>query len=294
MTVDTFERADVEQLFAAELQLSQRAMDLTAELETAEAAAGEATLQAALGTKGDGKAVSRVAAIRAEIDATEHAIVAARTRRAAAIPSVFRAEAAVVREQAAPLQAEIDERQARTDELLAALYEHEGVVFVPDRPDSELVRTQVRNGATVTFAVPKTDGLRAEVATIEHQAQQIDARGVERSGHLTASSRDDLMARLCAWDPLKIAPELSAALTWFDQAARAEQSRRVSSPSSMHGLLAPDAPVVAELVWRDGVIDPTRSRVVLPTPGTIDEDAYRIATGQPTEPAWHPAIAAAD
>lgn len=239
-------RATVGQYRDAELALIERRAAIERELETARQDAADAMLAAIIDGR-DAPASARVAALRDELAAIASAADQARRRRVEAIGAAWRAEAAALREQAATLRQEIEARQARTDELLAALEAHEGVRYVPYRPDG---RGAV--GSPLVIVVPATDGKRRELADLERRAEELEARRVPDRGHVTAETRDALIAALRGWEAFALAPALEDALAWFDTAA-ASWTRRTPQGEP--------APFTAELVWTDGRVDPARSRL---------------------------------
>ena len=240
-------RERVERLHAAELELEERRQALAAELEAARSDAGDAILEAVVAGR-QPASNRRAVGLREELAATDGAIGQARRRRVEAIGAAWRAEAAELRAEAVTLAKEISERQARTDELLAALEAHEGVRYVPYRP----VNTPTVPGVLRTVVIPATDWKRGELATLERRAAELEARRVSDRGHVTVATRHQLVAALRGWNPFALAPALAEALAWFDAVAATWTGRTPQGEP---------APFTAELVWRDGRVDSTRSRL---------------------------------
>src|SRR6185437_4778276 len=97
-------RARVVQLHNAEISATDHYFALQAQLVDLRVQAADAALDAAMAGKKTAPTVLRtVGAVRDEIEAVASAIEAARRQRAAAIPSVWEAEADELKEQAAAL-----------------------------------------------------------------------------------------------------------------------------------------------------------------------------------------------
>lgn len=250
-------RQHVDRLYAAERDLIVRRMALDDELAQAQEAAGDEALAAVMGEKRSERSLSRLGKLRDEMAALESAIEAARRQRLAAIPAIWRDEARDLRAQAATLQAEADQRQSRTDELLAALKEWEGCDYVPFVPDRSATVQLV--GGPVTFVtIPTTMAMRNRIAQLERRADGLERREVVMDGAIEASSREDLFRKLFDHDPLEFAPHMFSALAWYDAAAEQERDRRVRVGTDL------SRDVAVTMVWRAGEIQQDRSRVRVP------------------------------
>lgn len=234
-------RARVQQLRDAELELYDRRQKLLDDMAAATAAHGDEILDAIVSGRKP-SASRKVSQLRDEVDAIDEAVDRARHRRAEAIPDVWRAEAEEERRQATELLLEAEKRQVRTDELLAALKEHEGCDYIWDSRNRD--RPLPIEG-TLTWTVPLTERMRNQAARHSLQADQFEAREVSRQGHFEAWSRDELIERIRAWDPFMIAPNLTTVLDWFDQ-----EQAKLTRPFKQ-----------ALVFWRNGELDLKQSRV---------------------------------
>ncbi len=273
-------RAHVERLHSAEQELSRLLLSLREDLVTAEGTAGDATLEAALAGTGSVKAAtSRVTTLQAEIVATGRAIELARQRRIEAIPAVWRAEAAPLRERAAVLREQADEREVKTREMLRELEEYEGCSYVPKPPDRPSLDGGLVGGAPqiVYITVPKTEMLRREAAGLEYQAETIQAQTVALSGYVSASSREELLAQLEARGPMQIVPAMHDLLEWLEPALEAvrEHRRKAQAQADVHPAFRAESPIPASVYWTEGKLDTRRSYV-----GT-DRDRESIRFGAP-------------
>ncbi len=274
-------RATVQKLYDAEMRLSKQLPRLQQDLVEAEAAAGDSLLDAALDGKGGAAkaATSRVAQLRAEIDATQKAIASARQRRIAAIPRVWEAQARPLREQATALREQAAQHEIRTNELLQELQEHEGCSYVPEPPPRPSLEGGLVGGAPqiVYITVPKTEMLRREAAGLEYQAETIQAQTVALSGYVSASSREELMEALEGRGPMQIVPAMHDLLEWLEPALEVvrEHRRKAQAQAEVHPAFRADAPVPASIYWTEGKLDTRRSHV-----GT-DRDRESMRFGAP-------------
>jgi DNA repair exonuclease SbcCD ATPase subunit len=168
-----------------DLEAQQKAKE--GELEGLEASAGDEVLAAVV--EGDGAArsqevASAIALKRAEVDTTMRAAEAARRQLKGARIQVLLADATDLRKRAAKLREEAAERRKKTDELLAALKEHEGCEYIPKPPDRPSLGDTLSGGApTVIYRIiPQTDLMLQEVAGYEHQAAALEAQAGQHTG----------------------------------------------------------------------------------------------------------------
>ncbi len=263
-------RALVQRLYEAERDLSRRLLALREDLAAAESTAGDATLEVALAGTGSAKAAtSRVESLRAEIDATERATSAARRQRLEAIPRLWAAEAAPLREQAEALRTQADQHQARTHELLQLLQDHEGPPYQAVERFGLWHRledgTLVPDGEAGLY-VTKTQRLREQADALERQAATIESQAVQLNGYISAGNRSELLAALESRGPLQLAPTLPDVLAWLDSAEAKERERRrriQAASGTVHPRLHPSADLPISLHWVDGRVDTQRSRVGL-------------------------------
>lgn len=222
-------KAQVQQLRDAELALEDQLVTARADLAAAREREASAALSAVLDGASGRTAGDSAAKITERIHALTGAIGTARAQRVAAIPPVWAAEAAALREQAVTIEAQATDHEARTQELLEELRTHAGCTFTPG-------------------GVTRGRLLQVEAAGLAARAAALEARTVVQGGRIAAGSRDELIAAITSWDAMKLAPTLSEALAWLDQVAGPE--------------VPPGASVT--LVWRDGEIDPSASVVTRP------------------------------
>jgi hypothetical protein len=192
-------RADLEAAHEAalvELQRHREALT-TAERQLDEAAAafdetwtgsGEKILDA---PQAGARISKRLAQLRDQGDLAELAIEAARPRVAAAETAFVRAEAAVYEHEARIAAAALAEHQARTDELLAQLREHEGE-YVPAWQSRGITRgaDSVTLDERPAAGPPKSSELRRAVTLAEHRARILRdlAEGVDPAPALASQA----------------------------------------------------------------------------------------------------------
>lgn len=267
-------RAEVERLFAVEQEWSAKRIAAAAQVAEAERSAGAAALDGS----DAGRVAGRIAGLRAELDVADHAIAEARARRETAVRAVWAAEAGLLRTRAATLRAEAAEREVRTRQLLDALAEHEGVEYAPVRP----IAPPVMRGAdgapvggvlTVFVPMPRTALLREEADGLERAAAARSAQQVARAGQVVAQDPDQLRADLATLGPMQLAPVAHAVEAWLAAGLERDRERRARLAPGP-GYVGYRAPLVLQLVWRDGAIDPDRSRIG-PPPGWNEEDEER-------------------
>lgn len=159
---------------------AERAAARVAEVEAtlakwaAEESAATAELDDLRGRVGDevlddeaaaGRLAEQMAALRTRADIAHVAAVAAERRLEVARRDLCRAWAGQLRADAERLRRTADERQRRTEALLAQLAEHEGVPYGP--------RARVVANAAVSPPT-RTEGLRLEAAHLDAQAVELD------------------------------------------------------------------------------------------------------------------------
>jgi hypothetical protein len=249
-------RDEVARLHAAEREMTTRLIQLRAEIEAAKPAAAEATLRAQLaGTVSttSSQAAKSLARLREEAERLDAAVDLCRERRAQAIPAVYRHEAAGLREQAATIRVEADERRTKSMALLQELQDLEGVRFnAPAAPPP-----MMRAGIESIYPLPKSQLQREEADKLAMQAAVIEGRPVARQGTVDAPDVDSLLAMLA--DPMVIAPRLDNVREWATR-------RSAAALEHSHGR----RPIATlRLVWGSGVIDEAASRVAL-QPEAVD------------------------
>jgi hypothetical protein len=259
-------RTVVVKLRQAELTLSDRLASLVAGLADLEHAAGAATLGDLLGEYADDvrEAFNTLARAQIEVRAVEAAIGQARDQHRAAILSVWAAEAVPLRSRAATLRSEADERQVKTDALLAELTEWEGCQYAPVYPQRPLADPGILGGApsVVYVQMPRTQALRREADGLDQQATALGERRVVDRGSLNGETADELLALVRDMDPMQIGPTLADAEAWLRPAYDTQRARidRATDPQQ----IGYGGTVAIELVWADGKVDQQRSRARVP------------------------------
>jgi hypothetical protein len=197
------------------------------------------------------------------------AVDAARERRRAAVVERWKAEARPLRAEATRLREQADRHRVRTDELLAALYEHEGCAYEPTYRPAPLDLVGLVDPAAVDPRLPATAQLRARADALDARAGILETREVPDAGQVArAPSVDDLVEDIDRLDALQVGPRLDHVAEWGAPAFEAVRSRseRLLPAEEGHG----DA-VVLNVFWRDGRIDEQRSRAYLePPPAPIE------------------------
>mgnify|MGYP001346272734 CR=1 FL=1 len=229
-------RVLVERLFKAELDLSTERQAKGEALARAEAQAGTDILQIHLAGQGDrATVVSLVAALRGEIGVLDKAIEAARRRRLAAIPQVWRAEADAKRAEAHKLHEEADTRQGKTERLLRELADFEGCAYAPEGPAAHSRPVASLGGAPAVVIVPtpRTELLRQQAQSLEREAVQLEAKRPVTSGYVRAESRQEALGSLASRpDGAKASPNACGGLPGRWRGPRARDSQPALRASS--------------------------------------------------------------
>lgn len=249
-------KEQVTKLMEAERRLSERLAVKQAELAAAGGDLGESTLKAELaGAAVDLGLLRCVSDLRAEVDATQQAIDAARRERLSAIPLVWRAEASELVEKAEKLEGEANSRQEKTDKLLAQLEEWEGVRYVPSRPGdhSPLLGNQQGGAPTViTVAVPKTDYLRLEATQLRERAAALETKRPVRSGRATGASAKELLGSVLG-DPMVLGPTAASVLAWTaEQEAKHGAESAALRHKNHEGWETRNNPIRYTIIWKNG------------------------------------------
>jgi hypothetical protein len=250
--------AEVARLQAVEVRYSELARQKTQERRLLEDHAGddvagfdEATIFTAARERAD--AIIRVSV---DVDAATRAAEAARMQRRGSIPLIWAAEAAVLRQRAATLRREADDREPKARKLLEALQEFEACTYAPSQPPMAQYGSEGVTGGTLTvirIPTPKTTLLRQEAAQLEAQAKQLEEHRVQDWGHVSAVGADALVAEVLA-DPLMIGPSLLALQDWIEQASAAELARRARLSPGQVGYVEPETPIAFSVAWTRGVL----------------------------------------
>lgn len=200
-------RKEIARLLTAEQDLTAEFLARAAKLETLVPTVGDALLDAhlapeidsqkAIGREGAGRheLTGSIARAKAELEALESSINAARRRRAAAIRDLYKAQAADLRREAANLIGGADKRQQKTDKLLAELQAYEGCTYRPYRP-MDHVPGVAGQPQKVIVRLPQTEWMRQSAQHLETQAEALESRPVNNGGGRTAYTLDDLIALL--------------------------------------------------------------------------------------------------
>ena len=165
----TITEADDELLkaVALEQEIQEELSQLETQLAEAESTAGDRCLAAR--KVGDTKQIQKindgVLKLRNQYDVTSKTLQAARAAIKAARHEINMARGQDLRAQAAVFMEEAGKRQQKTNELLAALFEHEGIRYLQE--------PQTRGGACLegTIAESKTQKLAQEAAALIRQAE---------------------------------------------------------------------------------------------------------------------------
>jgi hypothetical protein len=256
---------EVEHWLAAELMWTAKLEERTAQRDDLKRSAGQRLVSAKPDeaddmSKGLGVAI---AALEAEIANIDLAIEATRNARREAIPHVWQAQAAQLREQAAGIEAEAEAAQHLTRAPLAELERVTGCRYVPESAVTLTELRLTRTGQTpdvVTILVPRFDQLREQAAAIRAQADQLvgpHGPKVRRDGYVTTTKPEELIA-LATADPMVMAPRIAPDLkVWVDAMVASERGRRSKLAD---GDLRQDIPTYYELTWRDEQIVKGESR----------------------------------
>lgn len=260
--------AEAARLLAVERRYSELARQKQEERRLLEDRAGEdvaefdeATIFTAARERAD--AIIRVSV---DVDAATRAVEAARLQRHGAIPLTWAAEAQVLRQRAATLRKEADEREPRARKLLEALQEFEGCSYAPAQPPMAELSGQGVTGGVLTvirIPTPRTTLLRQEAAQLEAQAKQLEERRVQDAGHVSAVGADELVAQVLA-DPLVLGPSLIALHEWIDEASTAELARRERIHPGQAGYVEPGTEIAFSVSWQHGQLDQRQCRAGVP------------------------------
>lgn len=141
---------------------------LSDELAEAERSAGIDALES-----GDAEGVGEnIATARRQLDVTRDTVHAAWEAREAAWPGLWSAEAEGLRREANRVEKQADKRAARTQELLAALEDHEGGPYAPKETS---VLTSAGYSLPSPVFTPRTAQLRKEAAAAIEEARVLEA-----------------------------------------------------------------------------------------------------------------------
>lgn len=152
----------------------------TAEAETARAELADLEARAGGEVLDDETAAERLtaslSALRSRVDVAERAASAAASRLNDARRSVLQVRAEFLREEARALRAAADQRQAKTDRLLAELSEWEGGArYIPWEPTERDVLAR----GPQEFTVPKTQAMRNRAAALDRQAGELERQAAQ-------------------------------------------------------------------------------------------------------------------
>lgn len=202
---------------------------------------------------------------RSVLDVLDRAADEVARQREAAVPLIWRAQAASKRVSEAAKRAEANERAARTQQLLADLREWEGCDYAPaGRQPGD--GGPINEGAVVVYFLPHTARLLMEAdeegrtaAILEHQELNLKA-----GGQVSASSIDALITDGLG-DGRRVFPALREVDRWALEAERAGRERlRRTREARLEGMPDPDAaPATWTLSWRGREIVTGESRVSL-------------------------------
>lgn len=151
---------------------------------------------------GDAGATTRLADLRARLEAASAAVTACDSEVESAREAVTSAEAADLEARAAESHRRADEHQEVTDGLVAQLQEHEGCPFVPQPPPTMEQLTQAGMAGLVVYT-PKTQLMRNEALDLEAQSaekrRQMQAARAAREQADRDQARREWVAYEKAW-----------------------------------------------------------------------------------------------
>lgn len=166
-------QSEVERLELAVARWQTEAEAKRQELVDLEAGAGEAVLADETGSAARELAVTSME-LRFSVDGARAAAQAAQTKLRGARWELELARAAEKREEAAGLRSVAEQRQAKIDELVAAVVEFEGGDWRPWEPTQEQV---IQAGAAgVPLSPRRTPPMLARAAELDRQAQTLEER----------------------------------------------------------------------------------------------------------------------
>lgn len=207
---------EIARLYASEIALCKRLLDLEAEQPSIAGAAFDAVL--------DGVDLANIPATASgEVVNIGRAIVGARERRRRVIQEQMAAEAAALRSRAAKLRKDADKRAEKTDALLAELEAHEEVTWLPVRPPQRTrplrwneIAPSALSDRPARWLRPRTQLQRREAEALESQARSVERRPISESGSITAASAEAVLERLEQWPADEIAPRYDELSRWLD------------------------------------------------------------------------------
>lgn len=217
-------RADVARLMQSEVELSHRRAAQLFEIRNQQdggcALAGELVNDpGALAA-----AAERVTHAAAEVVAAASAIAAARRAREAAIVRFNRLEADVKREEAAQLRQRADAIDEQGRPHLLALRELYGVDFVSKSSVSAYIGAALRAvpvAAGAAGTIP--EGLRAQAAELEADADRLNTQTVRRAGQAVGANAAELYAAITQ-NPFCLGPTLDEVHEWVASAEPAART----------------------------------------------------------------------
>lgn len=233
-----------------------------------------------------------LAETRAAVDVLDRAADEVARQREAAVPAIWRAQAASQRASESAKRADAEERAARTRQLLADLREHEDCEYGPaGRQPGD--GGPIRPGAVIVYNKPRTARLLEEAneegraaATLEHQELNLQA-----GGQVSANSIERLIADGLG-DGRRVFPPLREVERWaLDADQRARERLRRTQEGFAEALPDPEAaPPTWTLTWRGRAIVEAESRVsLLGLAGSgVADDFFDSAEGltQVVERSW--------
>jgi hypothetical protein len=234
-----------EELLAIELQLDIRRHELLDQIAGVELEAGEAALDAVLDSKPQrsvSAAAERVAAIRAEVEATQSAIAGIRAQRVEALAALNRAEAAGMKQRAAELRAEAEAIDEAVKPHLAAV--------------AELQKLAIDGTLLISYFDPRSQQLRRQAREIERQAATVEARQPRTAGVLEGTGAAEVLVALFD-NPEIIGPTAEIVEAWI-----AETERVIGANEPGYMAADPEQPRVYGIEHGGGKIPHGRSRVV--------------------------------
>jgi hypothetical protein len=199
---------EIRELAAPELRLWHEIRARRQELDSP--SVGHSTLAQYMNGEGQ-TAISRVAHLRASIEALEIALEAARQSRKEAVRALYLGQAAKARQRATQLMAQAEELDRKSAPHLEALKELMGVNFVPFAPpDRRFDHALFRS---------KSQKLKDEAQELETFARQREREQPQTSAIVLGENAAELVEKLLE-HPLIIGPSIPDIYEWVGEQRR--------------------------------------------------------------------------
>lgn len=253
--------------FETEFDLSRKRLQMAADLQAVKDSAGAAALEKLMTGDAISPIARRIGDSQEQLSLMDAAIRVSRQKRVEAVHKEYAAEAEALRKQARAKRAEADRRQARTDKLLEALEEFEGVTYAPASPNPPtpaLVEGRVTGlGAdTVIRKVSQTAWLQLEAQDLEMSARGREAQRVRNGGTVSGDSIEELVSAIEDLGVEVLGPPIVNVAEWIGSGV-AQDAERKRAHYRTTGAPGADGVIVFEVSFKDGKIDHTNSNARL-------------------------------